>query len=65
MKNHSRFVKGSGVYVCITCGKSTRETGEGESGVRLCKDCYERAGIENEIADGIRNADGTLKEEYI
>jgi hypothetical protein len=41
-----------GVYVCKACGKRTRETGECESGVELCRDCYEDAGYENEHQDG-------------
>lgn len=34
------FRQGSGAYKCLECGKTTRETGEGESHVRLCKLCY-------------------------
>jgi len=37
----NRFVKGSGVYNCLACGKATRETGSEESKVELCRQCYE------------------------
>lgn len=47
-----RFVKGSGLYKCQNCGKMTRETGEGESYVELCRHCWDEAGWENFISDG-------------
>jgi hypothetical protein len=40
------------IYVCVVCGKKTRETGDGESANRLCRKCYIEAGMENEISDG-------------
>lgn len=49
----NRFAKGSGVYVCASCGRSTRATGRGDNEhVGLCAECYDIAGIENAIADG-------------
>lgn len=42
---------GSGVYVCRICGKKTRETGEGESDVQLCRSCYTMSGQENAHSD--------------
>lgn len=42
---------GSGAYKCEGCGKTTRETGLGESGVQLCKACYAEAQIENVGSD--------------
>ena len=45
------FAKGSGAYTCVNCGKMTRETGEGESDLRLCLACFTQAGIENEMSD--------------
>jgi len=47
-----RFQKGISTYKCGMCGKLTRETGDGESYVDLCKICYEKAGDENSVADG-------------
>lgn len=49
----NRFVKGSGCFKCNSCGRSTRSTGNGDNeNVKLCVECYEIGGIENEIADG-------------
>ena len=42
---------GSGVYVCRTCGKRTRETGDYESEVGLCADCNALSGNENTLND--------------
>ena len=48
----NRFAKGSGVYKCGCCGRSTRATGRGDNEfVGLCADCYDLGGIENEISD--------------
>jgi hypothetical protein len=50
----NRFVKGSGCYICVTCKKKTRSTGNGDNEhCRLCERCYEIAGDENAVADGI------------
>lgn len=52
------FTRGNGgVFKCHCCGRSTRDVDGGNGGVRLCPQCYEAAGIENEILDGIANAD--------
>lgn len=51
--SNSRFKYGSGLYECWSCGKRTRETGQGESDVQMCAYCYEVAGAENSYADGI------------
>jgi hypothetical protein len=53
MERISRFQAGRGstTYKCRVCGKRTRETGEDESIVELCLDCYEEAGFENEHLD--------------
>lgn len=48
---NSNFGRG-GAYCCKVCGRSTRETGGGESGVNLCYDCYELCGFENMVLDG-------------
>lgn len=59
MKNNSRFAKGSGVYKCHSCGRSTRATGANLDAVdlRLCGECYEIGGIENQISDNPNHAD--------
>lgn len=44
---NSRFQRGSGAYKCGSCGKTTRETGQGESSVELCAQCYFEGGQEN------------------
>lgn len=49
-----------GVYKCDFCHKDTRETGEGESDLGLCADCYAKAGDCNSVSDGTMT-----REEYI
>ena len=49
-----------GVYECDFCHKQTRETGEGESDLGLCRDCYLKAGDCNSVEDG-----EMTREEYI
>lgn len=56
---HNRISKYSGIYKCISCGKKTRETGEGESSVEMCKECYIFGGQENAHSD---NHSGKVKE---
>lgn len=51
MRDNRKFQRGSGTYKCDECGKLTRETGEGESLVRLCLRCYTLGGLENSLAD--------------
>jgi hypothetical protein len=52
MKQANRFQKGTGRYTCGVCKRQTRATGRGDNEhVGLCVECYEIAGIENEIAD--------------
>lgn len=46
-----RFQNGSGCYRCANCHKQTRETGDGESSVDLCKQCYFEGGEENLHSD--------------
>jgi hypothetical protein len=55
MRN-DRFNRGQSVYTCDTCGRKTRYTGAQSVGSRLCSQCYELAGVENEISDGHRTA---------
>lgn len=44
--------RGGSVYTCDTCGRSTRHTGAQSLGSTLCPQCFDLAGIENEISDG-------------
>jgi hypothetical protein len=47
----NRFQRGSGVFECNSCHRHTRDTGGDNTQVRLCEECYEIGGIENQIAD--------------
>lgn len=48
----NRFIKGNAVYACRCCGRNTRQTGRGDNdGVRLCAECYELSGFENQLSD--------------
>jgi hypothetical protein len=49
--DRSKFAVGVGVYTCRDCGKQTRETGEGESDLEMCKLCFLKAGWENTLSD--------------
>lgn len=40
-------------YKCRACGHNTRETGYGESGIKLCAYCYEVSGEENSYQDDV------------
>jgi len=54
MRKASRFQKGSGCYECRNCHKKTRSTGRGDNeNVGLCERCYDMAGDENMIQDGM------------
>ena len=46
-----RFQKGSAVYTCKDCGKKTRETGYGESDLRMCAACFVVSSAENTHSD--------------
>lgn len=61
-KKASGFKKGSGCFPCEVCTRSTRDTGGDNAQVRLCAECYEVAGIENQIADR-GDQDGSLRAE--
>jgi hypothetical protein len=39
-------------YPCDVCGRRTRYTGVQSVGNKLCPQCYDLAGIENEVSDG-------------
>lgn len=50
--NASQFARGSAVYKCRCCERSTRATGRGDNDhVRLCAECYDLAGEENHLSD--------------
>jgi hypothetical protein len=52
MKKGNRFERGSGVYKCESCGRGTRSTGHGDNEhLNLCVQCFELAGMENELTD--------------
>lgn len=48
------FRPGSAVFKCVTCGRGTRETGVQSLGNKNCPQCYELAGLENEVSDGYK-----------
>jgi hypothetical protein len=48
----NRFQRGSGCYTCDSCKRQTRSTGRGDNeNCALCAECFEIAGLENEISD--------------
>ena len=49
--DNRKFRSGSGVYRCVVCKKQTRETGDNESSVEMCADCYEWESMENQHSD--------------
>lgn len=48
----SKFHRGSSVFPCSVCGRKTRDTGVQSAGNKICPQCFDLAGIENEISDG-------------
>lgn len=57
-RKNSRFRRGSGAYMCEACTRRTRETGKGESDLRLCLECYEgKPGDEVAVRCGKMTAD--------
>ena len=53
----ARFTKGSGVFTCHSCKRATRDTGGDNTDLRLCAECYEIGGIENQISDNPNSPD--------
>jgi hypothetical protein len=51
MNKHDGFKRGSGCFICADCGKRTRATKRDGADSRLCADCFEFAGRENEHSD--------------
>jgi len=54
-KRRNTFSKmGGTTYPCAVCGRRTRHTGVQSLGSETCPQCFDLAGIENEISDGHR-----------
>jgi hypothetical protein len=52
MRTTNRFTKGTGVYKCRCCTRSTRDTGRGDNEqVLLCEECFDLGGEENHLSD--------------
>ena len=48
----SRFERGTGVFKCATCARSTRSTGRGDNEHNgQCAECYDLAGETNSLSD--------------
>lgn len=56
------FQRGSSTFPCGTCNRLTRYTGSQSLGNKICPQCFELAGIENEISDGYCTAAERLDE---
>ena len=52
-KGFSRRNSQASTYICGCCNKRTRETGWGESDLKLCIKCYCEGGLENEHSDNL------------
>jgi len=46
------FTQGGATYVCSQCRRRTRYTGAQSLGSTLCAQCWDLAGLENEVSDG-------------
>jgi hypothetical protein len=58
MKKQNTFSRAAGsTYICETCGRRTRNTGAQSIGSKTCPQCWELAGLENEISDGYQTLD--------
>lgn len=51
-RNLNSSFRFGGCYECRICGKKTRETGHGESGCEMRRNCYYMTAEENSVADG-------------
>lgn len=52
MNTASFFARGSAVYTCNCCKRSTRSTGRGDNdNVGLCAECFDLSGEENSLSD--------------
>ena len=50
------FRRGRSTFNCDVCGRLTRQTDAQSVGSRLCPQCWDLAGIENEVQDGYHTA---------
>lgn len=61
----NRFERGATTYRCACCKRLTRNTGD-EGSTGLCFECFELAGIDNEISDnGPLGPDSFSRPEYV
>lgn len=52
MRTTNRFTKGTALFKCRCCGRSTRDTGRGDNElIGLCAECYDLGGEENHLTD--------------
>ncbi len=52
-RRRNTFTKFAGsTFPCNVCGRLTRHTGVQGIGCQLCPQCFDLAGIENELSDG-------------
>lgn len=54
-KSNSHFGRFSPTFICQTCNRRTRDTGQGVD--HLCEDCYELAGMDNYCNDNGETAE--------
>jgi hypothetical protein len=52
MRKFNRFQPHTSVFTCRCCGRKSRETARNSGAGDICGQCYDLAGIENEISDG-------------
>ena len=55
MASDNRRFNSLGTYKCVECGKQTRETGNGESALKMCKRCDIVTSYENYHSDNCEN----------
>lgn len=52
---NNRFRAGRGVFTCSICKRRTRDSGQALS-ADCCFECYELAGLQNTVYDGVATA---------
>jgi hypothetical protein len=50
--SNSRFQRGSGVFICQSCNRRTRDTDEAACDTGYCAHCYALASHQNSVFDG-------------